>query len=391
MRNGLLNMNNESVKHYTGIQVNLRRLNISDRTIDALHRLTNNLGDCYEEEVCPLPNTMSEERAAVELVSGWLNLNKDETWGYVGEGSSIGNLQGMWMGMALNKDATLIFTDQAHYSIPKFGSMLKFNQVKVIKTTQEGSIDIDDLAARITENEKLVVVLTAGTTITSAYDDINRVINTLKEKNCPFYLHLDAALGGFILPFIEDKDFPDRLDYTFANPSISSLTVSCHKVIGVPMPSNIFISRWKVYEAFKQQVNKIEYFENKDDVTVYGSRDGFRAGVVYERLSNIQKSEIAECVNKGISLASYLADNINTTLGVKNAFSVKGGLATVFSKMEFDHIFSPEALKRIVKRYRLVSDDRFYHMYQMAHMDKSICDEFIEFCVTHQQAVENSF
>ncbi|OSM95149.1 hypothetical protein AU509_14310 [Lonsdalea britannica] len=295
------------------------------------------------------------------------------------------------MGMALNKDATLIFTDQAHYSIPKFGSMLKFNNVKVIKTTQEGSIDIDDLAARITENEKLVVVLTAGTTITSAYDDINRVINTLKEKSCPFYLHLDAALGGFILLFIEDKDFPDRLDYTFANPSISSLTVSCHKVIGVPMPSNIFISRWKVYEAFKQQVNKIELFENKDDVTVYGSRDGFRAGVVYERLSNIQKSEITECVNKGILLASYLANNISTTLGVKNAFSVKGGLATVFSKVEFDHIFSPEALKRIVKRYRLVSDDRFYHMYQMAHMDKSICDEFIEFCVTHQQAVENSF
>lgn len=289
-------------------------MKVSDKTIESLRRLTNNLGDCYEEESCPLPNTMNEERAVVELVSGWLNLSKDETWGYVGEGSSIGNLQGMWMGMALNKDATLIFTDQAHYSIPKFGSMLKFNNVKVIKTTQEGSIDIDDLAARITENEKGVIVLTAGTTITSAYDDINRVISTLKDKYCPFYLHLDAALGGFILPFINDRDFPDRLDYTFANPSISSLTVSCHKVIGVPMPSNIFISRRKCYEAFKKQVNKIDYFENKNDVTVYGSRDGFRASVVYERLSNIKKSEIAKWVNQGISLASYLADKMSTTL-----------------------------------------------------------------------------
>ncbi|MFP1916057.1 pyridoxal-dependent decarboxylase [Lonsdalea quercina] len=384
-------MNNDPVKHYTGIQVNLRTLTISDKTIESLHRLTNNLGDCYEEEVCPLPNTMNEERAAVELVSGWLNLDKEETWGYVGEGSSIGNLQGMWMGMTLIKDATLIFTDQAHYSIPKFGSILKFKNVKVIKTTQEGSIDINDLAARITENEKLVVVLTAGTTITSAYDDINRVLATLKDKHCPFYLHLDAALGGFILPFINDEDFPDRLDYTFANPSILSLTVSCHKVIGVPMPSNIFISRWKVYEAFKKQVNKIEYFENKDDVTVYGSRDGFRAGVVYERLSNIKKSEIAEWVSQGISLASYLADKISTTLGIRNTFSVKGGLATVFSKTEFDHQFSQDALKRIVQRYRLVNDGRFYHMYQMAHMDKPICDEFIDFCLSQRECIDISY
>jgi len=72
-------MNNDPVKHYTGIQVNLRTLTISDKTIESLHRLTNNLGDCYEEEVCPLPNTMNEERAAVELVSGWLNLDKEET------------------------------------------------------------------------------------------------------------------------------------------------------------------------------------------------------------------------------------------------------------------------------------------------------------------------
>ncbi|OSN10920.1 hypothetical protein AU512_05905 [Lonsdalea iberica] len=246
----------------------------------------------------------------------------------------------------------------------------------------------NDLAARITENEKGVIVLTAGTTITSAYDDINRVISTLKDKHCPFYLHLDAALGGFILPFINDRDFPDRLDYTFANPSISSLTVSCHKVIGVPMPSNIFISRRKCYEAFKKQVNKIDYFENKNDVTVYGSRDGFRASVVYERLSNIKKSEIAKWVNQGISLASYLADKMSTTLGISDTFSVKGGLATVFSKTEFDLLFSQEALKRVVQRYRLVNNGRFYHMYQMAHMDKLICDEFIAFCMSQRECID---
>lgn len=72
--------------YYTGIQTNLEHIDISAKTLSLLSHLTNNLGDCYEQESCPLPNTMHQERAAVEHMAEWLSLPANECWGYVGGG-----------------------------------------------------------------------------------------------------------------------------------------------------------------------------------------------------------------------------------------------------------------------------------------------------------------
>lgn len=112
------------------------------------------------------------------------------------------------------------------------------------------------------------------------------------------------------------------------------MTVSLHKVIGKPMPANVFIARKSVYDDFKYRVNKLAIFHGKEDVTIYGSRDGFRAQVVYSRLKSISPKKIESWVNTGNQLAGYLAEKIRQELGVSHFYCASAGLSAFFSKSD---------------------------------------------------------
>lgn len=373
-------MDVQSKEYFIGIQTNLLPLKVSSHITNQLQYISNNLGDCYESEKCPVPNTMEQERLAVEKVAQWLDLSPKECWGYIGGGSTLGNLQGMWMGTTLIPNATCVFTDAAHYSIPKFASALKFKKTKIIKTHPNGEIDLEDLKQQIEPKEHIVLILTAGTTMTSAYDPISPCTQILKDNECPFYFHLDAALGGFIIPFLDHTDFPTKDEYTFKNSDISSFTVSAHKVLGMPMPANIFIARQNVVKQFKIAVNKVPLLNNLEDITIYGSRDGFRASVVYDRLQYIQYQDIQNWVQTGIQLAHEFALKLQHEFGFKQTFALAGGLATVIPVQEYQRIFNETCRHKLEKKYHLVQDATYVHIYMMAHVNQQLCNEFIQDC-----------
>ncbi|EBP9818068.1 hypothetical protein QO588_003609 [Salmonella enterica] len=364
-------------KNYYGIQVNLSEIEVEQNTVNRLKQLTNNLGDCYNEKKCPLPNTMSAERKAVEMYGEWLNLPIEESWGYIGGGSSIGNLQGMWMARTLYPDATLVFSESAHYSIYKYSSLLNFKSVIIINTLQDGSIDINDLKRKIHREMNIVIVLTSGTTMTSAHDDVDNCIEVLNEMECTFYLHLDAALGGSIIPFISQGELGQKpSDFTFSNKNISSMTISIHKIIGVPVPANIFISRLSVVERFKSKVNEVPYLSHIKDITIYGSRDGFRAELVYKRINSLGWDGVYDIVQSLIKNCNYLLEGLKR-LGLSEIFRVSGGVAIVIPVESLRKFMSYETIKDIEKRFHLVRDDENYHIYVMQHMYKKDCDEIV--------------
>lgn len=74
----------------------------------------------------------------------------------------------MWIRLTLFPEATLVFTDSAHYSILKFANYLRLNKIKIIKSGVNGEIDLADFKRQIKDGETIVLVLTAGTTMTSA-------------------------------------------------------------------------------------------------------------------------------------------------------------------------------------------------------------------------------
>lgn len=91
-------------------------------------------------------------------------------------------------------------------------------------TPERFVIDPEETVALVDENTIGIAVL-LGTTYTGHYEDVKAVNDLLVEKKLDVPIHVDAASGGFVAPFV----VPD-LEWDFRLEKVVSINVSGHKV-----------------------------------------------------------------------------------------------------------------------------------------------------------------
>jgi glutamate decarboxylase len=85
-------------------------------------------------------------------------------------------------------------------------------------------IDPEEAVALCDENT-IGIVAILGTTYTGAYEDVKALSDLLVRKKSPVPIHVDAASGGFVAPFVAP-----RLEWDFRVEKVVSINVSGHKV-----------------------------------------------------------------------------------------------------------------------------------------------------------------
>uniref|UniRef100_UPI0005932099 histidine decarboxylase n=1 Tax=Chromobacterium haemolyticum TaxID=394935 RepID=UPI0005932099 len=209
-----------------------------------LHRFLrfsiNNCGD-WNESSNYLLNSFDFEREVMHFFAELFHIPFDESWGYVTNGGTEGNMFGCYLARELFPDATLYYSKDSHYSVAKIIKLLRIKS-RAVDSLPSGEIDYDDLVAKIQQDQERhpIVFVNVGTTMKGAVDDIGIIQDKLAEAGIPrqdYYLHADAALSGMILPFV---DAPQP--YSFAD-GIDSISVSGHKMIGSPMPCGIVLAK----------------------------------------------------------------------------------------------------------------------------------------------------
>ena len=139
----------------------------------------------------------------------------------------------------------VVFVSQsAHYSVKKAANLLGYgeNSIRPIPTTDKFRIDISalkNLLDDVKEDEYIAAVIAVfGTTEEGAIDPIHRVKwlrdSLAIEKNLSFWLHVDAAWGGYFAVMknesprvshgqveLSEKDFFDRVDQYIARVNVS--------------------------------------------------------------------------------------------------------------------------------------------------------------------------
>ncbi len=100
----------------------------------------------------------------------------------------------------------IIIPESAHFSFNKAADMLNLKIVQV-DLDENYKMDINSLKNSITENTVAIVAI-AGTTELGLIDSIEEISKIAKEHD--IYLHVDAAFGGFSIPFLKlaGYDFP---------------------------------------------------------------------------------------------------------------------------------------------------------------------------------------
>jgi aromatic-L-amino-acid decarboxylase len=157
----------------------------------------------------------------------------------------------------LSAQPTIYLTAEAHHSFSKIAHMtgLGRDAVRTVAADRHQKIDLQDLAARVTEDRKsglapFMVVGTAGTTGTGAIDPLPDLGRFCRSEN--LWFHVDAAWGGAAILSPRLKHHLTGID------GADSITCDAHKWFSVPMGAGMFFCRHP--DAVRQAFRADSYF-----------------------------------------------------------------------------------------------------------------------------------
>lgn len=263
-------------------------------------RLWNNIGD---PGVDPggAAHTKVLERAVVDWCANALALPMDDRWGYVTAGGTDGNLAAIYAARRRFPGAVAYHSEAAHYSIPKILDLMGVQSV-VVDADKTGEMDYRHLSVLLKRGKHLpaIVVATAGTTMTEAVDNTDRIRTVFEEHRIRrHHVHVDAALAGIPLAL----DGVLRLDQ---GSGIDSIAISGHKFFGTPIPCGIVLMR-----ASARMAGQDIAYTATLDTTVAGSRCGQAAALLWYAVATHGSDGHRLRVTHARKLAAYATDRLN--------------------------------------------------------------------------------
>jgi histidine decarboxylase len=134
-------------------------------------------------------------------------------WGYITNCGTEGNLHGILLGRENFPTGVLYASKESHYSVTKAARMYRM-EIVLVNTLPSGEIDLSHLKECLLEGKRqskpAILNVNCGTTVRGAVDDLDGVIAALDETGYTkeeFYIHVDGALFGMMLPFIQVRSF----------------------------------------------------------------------------------------------------------------------------------------------------------------------------------------
>lgn len=222
--------------------------------------------------------TKSLEEKAIKSIGKLLSL--DNAYGNIVTGGTEANI--MAMRAARNHarkykgitEGEIIIPRSAHFSFKKAADMLNLKIVEA-KLDDTYKIDVNSLKDSISDKTVAIVAI-AGTTELGLVDPIDEISKIAYENN--IYFHVDAAFGGFSIPFLKQIGY-DLPDFDFSLEGVCSVTVDPHKMGLAPIPAGGIIFRKEEY----LQVMAIDspYLTVKTQSTIVGTRLGASAAATY--------------------------------------------------------------------------------------------------------------
>lgn len=267
--------------------------------------LVTNLGDSGL-----FKGTSMIEKNVIDSLGNLLNLNKPV--GHIVSGGTEANLMAMVVAKYLFEEnhvgtPELILPESAHFSFKKICSMLSIKPVYV-PLTDEYKMDVSKVPKLINDNTMAILAI-AGTTELGLIDDIEKISEIAYSNGV--YLHVDAAFGGFIIPFLNYEN-NDKIKFDFKCKGVCSMTIDPHKMGLAPIPSGGIIFR---HEKYLEKLSvKTPYLTRKNQTTIIGTRSGASTAATWAVINHLGIKGYQKVINDAIALTKYtynLLKNIN--------------------------------------------------------------------------------
>jgi tyrosine decarboxylase/aspartate 1-decarboxylase len=191
----------------------------------------------------------------------------------------------------------IVIPESAHFSFDKVANMMGI-EVKRALLDSEFKVDTASVENLIDANT-IGLVGIAGTTEFGQVDPIEELAKLALENE--LFLHIDAAFGGFVIPFLENP-----YSFDFKIPGVTSIAIDPHKMGLSTIPSGALLFRSPSFlDSLK--VNT-PYLTTKAQFTLTGTRSGASAAATYAVMKHLGREGYRKNVQYCMQLTAKVVE-----------------------------------------------------------------------------------
>ena len=240
-------------------------------------------------------------------------LSNPKASGHIVTGGTEANTLALWAARKLSKkkNCEVIVPASAHCSFDKAADLLGLKIVKVGLNTKF-QVDVETVRKNVNSNTVAIVGI-AGTTGLGVVDQISELSEIAAENS--LYLHVDAAFGGFILPFLREMGLKVP-DFDFSSLGVCSITIDPHKMGLAPIPAGgILFRNEKLRKTVAWNVSYLAGGKT-EQATLAGTRSGASVIAVWSLLKHLGKEGYKRIVARCMRLTWKLAEELREIKGL---------------------------------------------------------------------------
>jgi len=221
----------------------------------------------------------------------------------------------------------LILPKTAHFSFEKIANLLDI-ELKKADMDSDFRVIPESIESLIDKNT-IGLIGIAGNTEFGECDPIESLSEIALKYNLP--LHIDAAFGGFVYPFLENESKDESKNetankFSFDLPGVTSVSVDPHKMGLSVIPAGVLVFRDESFLNLSLDKIKVQtpYLTSKYQSTLTGTRSGSSVAATYAVMKHLgfdgYKENVAYCMDlvdhfqkelSKIGLKPYISPKIN--------------------------------------------------------------------------------
>jgi len=274
--------------------------------------------------------TVEMEKQVIEMVSNILrHPNPKDAYGHLTSGGTESNIEAVlhmknrYVIFHGDSDRTasgkfnLILPKTAHFSFEKIANLLDI-QLKRAEVDSNFRAVPESMESLIDENTIGLIGIVGNTEFGEA-DPIDQLSEIALKHNLP--LHIDAAFGGFVYPFLETET---KIGFDILG--VTSISIDPHKMGLSVIPAGILVFKNESFLNLSLDKIKVKtpYLTSKYQSTLTGTRSGAAVAATYAVMKYLGKEgyrkNVAYCMDltdyfqkelQKINLQPYLVPRIN--------------------------------------------------------------------------------
>ena len=255
------------------------------------------------------PGSLQLEKEVIGKLAALLNCKNSV--GSIVSGGTEANMLALLAARNMTNvsEPEVVLPASAHFSFAKICNLLRIKPVEA-RLDSSYRVDLSSVKRCLSKNT-VAIVGTAGTAELGAVDPINKLSQIASKQG--IYLHVDAAFGGLIIPFLKNAS-RNASEFDFRSEGVKSITVDPHKMGMATIPAGGILFRDSSY--LRYIMTHTPYLTDKVQYTFVGTRSGASVAATWAVFESLGREGFTKTAKHCIRLTKLLSSGLES-LGFK--------------------------------------------------------------------------